>query len=475
MARLSGPEIKWVKPEVPKTAAMTRKAVTAKKAGGAARAAKKVQPDPLIRMIQELGEPMPPVPMSPRDEAVFFLQVAAEVEHAFIVEYLYAAYSLDESPGDPVADWQGRILQIAKEEMGHLITVQNLLLLLGSAIYLNREEYPRHKDLYPFPLLLEPLSKASLDKYITAESPFDANKPVSQIHHVGVIYAKIYWLFQKSDQPQGPYKLPKDIPFTHGHHVRDSDLLPANQNTLQTKPEEWFASGDIHVDPTTARDKALNAISVIARQGEGLQPEDNSHYERFVQIRKEIDEYLQAGHSAFARDIATNPTTSTRPGVPKGSQITNPQTTLWLRLFNCRYQMLLLDIALAMSFTSSEQLDGEPARTKLAQEWAVFGEMTGALSNLARLLMKLPKDNTPGGPGIPRFAGPQFRLPVDPFPVDALGRWLRYRHLLETTASLISQVTPADAEQTGILESLKNTDQDRLTFVQKRIDSINEV
>ena len=100
--------------------------------------------------------------------------------------------------------------------------------------------------------------------------------------------------------------------------------------------------------------------------------------------------------------------------------------------------------------------------------------MMPALSGLARLLMKLPKDNTSGGPRIPRYAGPQFRLPVDPFPADALGRWLRYRHLLETTASLIGQITPADDEQ-GILDNLKSTDQERLTFVQKRIDSINEV
>ena len=34
-------------------------------------------------------------PLEPRDEAVFLLQVAAEVEHALMAQYLYAAYSLD--------------------------------------------------------------------------------------------------------------------------------------------------------------------------------------------------------------------------------------------------------------------------------------------------------------------------------------------------------------------------------------------
>ena len=49
-------------------------------------------------------------PLEPRDAAVFLLHIAAEVEHALLVQYLYAAYSLvgDEDtllPGDlPEAD-----------------------------------------------------------------------------------------------------------------------------------------------------------------------------------------------------------------------------------------------------------------------------------------------------------------------------------------------------------------------------------
>ena len=77
--------------------------------------------------------------MRPRDEAVFWLSAAAEIEHALLVEYLYATLSL----GDPstrneltaaqrtdAARWQGELLDIAKQEMGHLATVQNLLHLV---------------------------------------------------------------------------------------------------------------------------------------------------------------------------------------------------------------------------------------------------------------------------------------------------------------------------------------------------------
>jgi hypothetical protein len=55
-----------------------------------------------------------------------------------MVQYLYAAYSLaPDNDGltleqqQAVRDWQATILEIAREEMGHLVSVQNLLQLIG--------------------------------------------------------------------------------------------------------------------------------------------------------------------------------------------------------------------------------------------------------------------------------------------------------------------------------------------------------
>src|SRR6266478_1764979 len=70
-------------------------------------------------------------PLSPRDDAVFLLNIAAEVEHALMVQYLFAAYSLrdpSQFAGDKAAlvhEWRGAIAMVAREEMGHLVTVQN--------------------------------------------------------------------------------------------------------------------------------------------------------------------------------------------------------------------------------------------------------------------------------------------------------------------------------------------------------------
>src|SRR4051812_16396249 len=71
----------------------------------------------------------------PRDKARILLETAAEVEHALLVQYLYAAFSLrgSEEVSDPdqqsaLNDWFSVLHRIAREEMGHLMTAQNLLL-----------------------------------------------------------------------------------------------------------------------------------------------------------------------------------------------------------------------------------------------------------------------------------------------------------------------------------------------------------
>src|SRR5262245_34570971 len=88
-----------------------------------------------------------PAEFSWHDYAVFLLSIAAEIEHSLMVQYLYAAYSLGgpqvpEEHRPKVLEWQQVILGIAKEEMGHLITVQNVLKVLGGPLHLDREDYP---------------------------------------------------------------------------------------------------------------------------------------------------------------------------------------------------------------------------------------------------------------------------------------------------------------------------------------------
>ena len=77
------------------------------------------------------GLPVHDPPLSVRDEAIFLLHTAAEIEHALLVQYLYAAFSLktpqdDLSHGMELERWYEMLTTIAKEEMGHLICLPDM-------------------------------------------------------------------------------------------------------------------------------------------------------------------------------------------------------------------------------------------------------------------------------------------------------------------------------------------------------------
>ena len=119
-----------------------------------------------------------PRDMSIRDWAIFLLHSAAEVEHALMVQYLFAMYSLNPDASGPPANnlgttvsasrWALQIRRIAVEEMGHLLTVQNILRFIGGPMSFDREDFPLRTNVYPFPFELEPLSRDTLAKYIYA-------------------------------------------------------------------------------------------------------------------------------------------------------------------------------------------------------------------------------------------------------------------------------------------------------------------
>src|SRR5262245_10733286 len=144
--------------------------------------------------------------LSARQNLVMLLQAAAEIEHSLLVQYLYAAYSLKTQARSMRDD----ILDIATEEMGHLLTVQNVLRLLGGPLHFERQRFPYRSQLYPFPFKLQRLTKKSLAKYVYAEMPLTVAESVIPadrqadiaklaledadevpLNHVGVLYGTI--------------------------------------------------------------------------------------------------------------------------------------------------------------------------------------------------------------------------------------------------------------------------------------------
>ena len=105
---------------------------------------------------------------SPKDDAVGLLRLAAEVEHALMVQYLYAAVSLADDP-----DARQKLLAVAIQEMDHLLSLQNLLIALDgpAGIYLGRDHLRLSSVFNPLPLDFEPVGELALAKFVVVEAP----------------------------------------------------------------------------------------------------------------------------------------------------------------------------------------------------------------------------------------------------------------------------------------------------------------
>jgi photosystem II stability/assembly factor-like uncharacterized protein len=113
-------------------------------------------------------------------ELVRLVREATEIEHALLVQYLYAAFSVKPAyqaiSGIGLRDPR-TLLGVAVQEMEHLRDVNRLLVALGAAPNLIRQDFPYEPDIYPFTLNLEPLSPSSLAKYVYTEAASSALVP----------------------------------------------------------------------------------------------------------------------------------------------------------------------------------------------------------------------------------------------------------------------------------------------------------
>jgi len=448
---------------------------------------------PMVRLLGRTGVPRHPDPAaSAREEAEFLLQAAGEVEHQFIVQYLYALFSLDLAAGGAVAAKCSTHLEaVAEEEMGHLLTVQNALLLIGAPPYLERERAPATGP-QTLPFKLEPPSLSFVSRFLVAESPLDAELPddlgdlKKTVEHVGVLYAMLYWLFQDGDAPQEPWRLPP-LAFPSGQHLKPEDYNadPAQVKSLLNRAADWGAAlGGVHVlpPPTAAldtpaqmADAARRALFDVALQGEGpveagpQEPKETSHYHRLLGLYENIK---GAGASLkLALDVPVNP--YTKPADPADPEaepnlITDASALLHARLFDLRYSMLLLEIFLSVSIPRTKLAGGAPVRRTLSRR-ALSVEMRRGVGALSRKLVELPRKASQGGIA-PPFAGAPYGLMSELFPPDERGGWERLLRLIDESSAVIAEAGDGASPE---MKRLRDDDVAFRTFVQERINEFN--
>lgn len=417
--------------------------------------------DALLMAVQHFG--VPSFPGTAAETATMLLGAAAEIEQQLMVEYLYGWFSASNAP----LEWRTRLRTVFREEMGHLLTVQNLLLLTKNTPHFARMSGVAEAH-QPFPLRLEPLSRRSVAKYVSGESPDPATLPAELQpdaaqalaeataagftgNRVGVLYAAIYWLLQSDETPAPPWILPAGV--FENKHLADADFAPGSI-AYQGLPSDWRAqaapqpAAGFFVAQAADRQAALNAVYEVSQQGEGIVTvtgNEISHFQQFLTLYRAI--------VAFAGPLPVQPVpvdpTYGDAVLPDANaeenRISAPGSQGLAELSDLHYVILLGCIHLSLLVPNSAT--GAAFRKALAKH-AITGEMVGALGELGRELGTMPRKQ--GDNPAARAAGIPFSDPSLPQTEDqqTLAQFILDR--VHNSDVLIDQLLPGLPQQVAV-------------------------
>ena len=428
-----------------------------------------------LAVLAEVGVPLVEGAETAKQYALDLLMLAAEVEHALMVQYLYAANSITAEDGAE-ENYHRKILNIAIQEMGHLATVQNLLLLLGGpdAVYLQRDVRRAHSDKNPIPFVLESLTLTVLAKYVSAEMPAEPPAALAEQvkklvrlaqedagvapHRVGAIYTVLEWLFMDKEEAVRLMNLTALVPeLGRFGHLTDADLQPSDQfEPYQAFKEEWGGADwpTLLVEPARSRKEAVQSITLIAEQGEGLESSLDSHFHEFIEM---VDAF-EAG-KIKTKAVATSPDLGTGHGGERPTPITSAFTRLWGRVLSLQYTLIVLSVQHTIR-TPRGTLDDPGLRQKIA-DLALRG-MRKIIESISAILTNLPMDDDAA-----TLAGPPFDLdPADLNVSGASALPARHLELLDRLAVLYGEIEqapnfPNDPAYRIAISNLRNFDKQR--------------
>lgn len=350
--------------------------------------------------------------ISDREELIFLLSEASELEHCLCCCYLFAAFSLkrDLEEGltptehEAVTRWERVISGVAVQEMLHLALASNLLTALGASPHFRRPNFPQQSKYYPpsLQMSLRPFDERTLDHFIFIERPEGMDLPD----------APGFEALESLPAPSPSAEIePIELPFSSvGELYRDIEdgfkALTARygeERVFIGPPRAQATSAYFPIPglmPVTDLSSALKVIQLIVEQGEGLRGDiENSHYARFLAIRGELDR-LRAGRPDFepARPVMENPFTEPPPDSTGYNIIDHPDVRPISDLFNASYGLML---ELLMRFFAHTDESHEELQTLVS---TAIGTMLGVIKPLGTMLTTLPATTKGDDPR----AGPSF-------------------------------------------------------------------
>jgi len=418
-----------------------------------------------------------------REELIYLLSRASELEHGLACIYLFAAYSLknDVSEGgltqaqaDMVRRWKRRLAAVAVEEMLHLAQVSNMLTAIGGAPHFKRANLPMPAAAFPFGirLSLEPFSPETIERFVCYEMPEAGVLTPEQEATYAPMRARIV-----GSQGGGPSDTGEGgAPISLGDDENNASCEPFDidfktvgefyhkiETGFRTIPEEELFIGPRQAQANARfvdlagklvavvdRASACAAIEMIVEQGEAPSAaHPDAHFCVFDAIRQEFDDTVGAAKASgtlFApvRPVVSNPMTRFYDDTSGGTLIADPLTHEVADLFNSAYDTMLL--MLLRFFAHTEESEAELQQLSRA----TLRLMTTVLRPLGEALTKMPV----GAARFPgRTAGPGFgyNRDIDLLPHKA-SAWVffgeRLRQLARVGTRLRAQASaPAEVEE----------------------------
>lgn len=271
-----------------------------------------------------------PIRAESREEVVYLLSQASELEHGLMCEYLFAMFSLKrqakEGPStdqlEAAGRWDRMISGVAAQEMLHLALVSNLLTAVGAVPHFERPNFPQQAKYYPpgVQLALVPFGERALRHFMYLERP--EGFELADADGFGVV--------QAAAPITGDYAV---VPFeedyaTVGHLYRGIEqglerlVQRHGEQRVFVGPPDAQITGTFfrwnELIPVTDLASAKLAIETIVEQGEGARGDwRNAHFGRFHRILEEFLELKSKDPECGARPGRSFPLTS-------GHQPTSP-------------------------------------------------------------------------------------------------------------------------------------------------------
>jgi hypothetical protein len=388
-----------------------------------------------------------------REELVYLLGEASELEHGLLCEYLYAQFSLKRSVEEGltaeqlarVQAWELTLIDVIKQEMLHLALATNILSALGAAPHFERPNFPILSRWYPpdVQIALVPFGERALRHFMFLERP--EGMPLQDAEGFSAL-GKIQPL--TVDDPQitaGPEEW-----HTVGHLYRGIEAGLAHlvnrygDAAVFIGPPKAQATTQVFEWPelTAVTDlaSASAAIEIIVEQGEGARGDwVKSHFGKFVGI---LEDYL----AVRALDPNFEPARPVLPvflreppDIREVTLIGDPLTRRVADLFNAVYEVTL-QVQSRYFVHHGETPDELETLAKTAKHL-----MNWVMRQLGPVVTALPV-----GPEFPgRTAGPSFEIVRPAFFVlphrEAAWKILHERldTLADVAAGLATEVNPS--------------------------------